>query len=67
MSNPSAISFLIVDDDEIDRMVLKRMINKCDFASCITEVTNGNSALEYLVENSNAEEAISSQVRGGVS
>lgn len=43
-------SILIVDDDEIDRYVLKRLIDKTELDVRIFEKTNGQEALAFFQE-----------------
>lgn len=46
----SVLPTLIIDDDEIDRYVLKRYLNKIDLDIKICEKVNGKEALEFLRE-----------------
>lgn len=41
-------SILLVDDDEVDRMTVKRALKKARFPVLLTEVENGRSALSAL-------------------
>jgi len=41
-------SILIVDDNETDRYLLKRVIHKLDIATEIFEAENGRTALDFL-------------------
>lgn len=41
-------SILIIDDDEMDRYLLKRMISKADIASEVFEQANGKNAISFL-------------------
>ena len=43
------LSILLVDDDEVDRMTVKRALKKAQFPASITEVTNGEEALAQLI------------------
>ncbi|MEL6931167.1 MAG: ATP-binding protein [Cyanobacteria bacterium J06600_6] len=42
------LSILLVDDDEVDRLTVKRALKKAKFSALITEVTNGEAALAEL-------------------
>lgn len=42
------LSILLVDDDQVDRLTVKRALKKAQFPALITEVTNGESALARL-------------------
>ena len=44
-------SILLVDDDEVDRLMVKRAFKKADFAALLTEVNNGAEALTKLTPN----------------
>ena len=46
-------SILLVDDDEVDRLTVKRALRKAQFSASITEVTNGQEALAKLTPNGN--------------
>jgi len=41
-------SIMIIDDDEVDRYLLKRTIKKLDVATEIFEAGNGKEALDFL-------------------
>ncbi len=41
-------SMMIIDDDEVDRYLLKRIINKNDLSTKIFEVSNGVEALDFF-------------------
>ena len=43
-------SVLIIDDDEVDRYALKRLIKKADIANQVFECENGKVALEFLTD-----------------
>ncbi len=44
------MNILIVDDDQIDRAHIKRMMRRIDSANCITEAEDVDSALSLLVK-----------------
>lgn len=44
------LSILLVDDDEVDRLTVKRALKKANFPALITEVTNGEAALARLTD-----------------
>lgn len=44
---------MMIDDDEVDRYLLKRMLDKLDLTNHIFEATNGQTALDYLTDNHN--------------
>ena len=46
-------SILLVDDDEVDRLTVKRALRKAHFSASITEVTNGKEALAKLISSGN--------------
>lgn len=48
MSLDKGISVLIVDDDEIDRMALKRALKETQFELSITDATDADMALEVM-------------------
>lgn len=41
-------SILLVDDDEVDRLMVKRALNKANFSAALTEVENGKKAIAKL-------------------
>ena len=43
-------SILLVDDDEVDRLIVKRALKKASFSAFLTEVENGEQALAKLQE-----------------
>ncbi|WP_227270790.1 response regulator [Roseobacter weihaiensis] len=45
-----SISVLIVDDNEMDRYLLRRNLAKCSFEIATFEVADGQSAIEYFEE-----------------
>lgn len=45
------INALIVDDNQIDRHILKRWLKKCSFETNVVEVSDGQFALDYFEEN----------------
>ena len=55
MAMPTDYSLLIVDDDELDRMMLKLLLKKCGVTAGIAEATDGINALDFLRENFAAE------------
>lgn len=52
MSN-NQFSILLVDDDEVDRMTVKRSLKKAVFPGIITEAKNGEEAIAKLQEKGN--------------
>lgn len=46
-------SILLIDDDEVDRLTVKRALKKANFSAFITEVVNGQEAIAKLVEGNN--------------
>jgi len=46
------LSILLVDDDEVDRLTVRRALKKAQFPASITEVTNGSEALAKLTKKS---------------
>lgn len=46
--NDEQYSILLVDDDEVDRAIVKRALKQASFAATITEVVNGESAIAQL-------------------
>lgn len=42
------VSIMIVDDEELDRYILKRQLSKSDIAGEVFEADNGQSALDFL-------------------
>ena len=47
------LSVLIVDDNESDRYLLKRYLNKLENIGPIFEANDGQSALDFFMENDN--------------
>ena len=45
-------SILLVDDDEVDRLTVKRALKKAHFSASVVEVTNGQEAISQLIQNS---------------
>ncbi|MGB5710736.1 MAG: hybrid sensor histidine kinase/response regulator, partial [Waterburya sp.] len=41
-------SILLVDDDEVDRLTVKRALKKANFSTWLTEVENGEEAISKL-------------------
>jgi len=48
-------SILLVDDDEVDRLTVKRALRKAKFSASIVEVTNGQEAISQLIKNSESQ------------
>ncbi|MCC0178276.1 response regulator [Waterburya agarophytonicola K14] len=48
MSSPKQFSILLVDDDEVDRMTVKRAFRKVRFPVQLTEASNGEEALAII-------------------
>ncbi len=46
--NEEQYSILLVDDDEVDRLTVKRAFKKANFSAILTEVQNGQEALANL-------------------
>jgi signal transduction histidine kinase len=46
-------SILLVDDDEVDRLTIKRALKKAQFSVRFTEVKNGEKAIAELIAQSN--------------
>lgn len=46
-------SILLIDDDEVDRLTVKRALKKANFSAFITEAVNGQEAIAKLVEGNN--------------
>ena len=46
--NEGKYSILLVDDDEVDRMTVKRALKKADFPANVTEIKNGKDAIAKL-------------------
>ncbi|MDQ6531947.1 response regulator [Flavobacterium sp. LHD-85] len=44
---------MIIDNDQIDRFILKHLISKNKFSDIILEYDDANKALDYLIENQN--------------
>ena len=42
----NTVKILLVDDDDIDRMMIVRMLESCDFDSKISEESSAESAIE---------------------
>lgn len=49
--NNTEYSVMIIDDDEIDRYLLKRKLKELELEFQIVEKTNGQEALDFFVEN----------------
>jgi signal transduction histidine kinase len=47
-------SILLIDDDEVDRLTVKRALKKANFAALITEAVNGQEAIAQLVKGNNS-------------
>ena len=60
-------SILLVDDDEVDRLTVKRALRKAHFSASITEVTNGQEALAKLTPNGASQADISFATKGNSS
>ena len=52
MSEPK-YSILLVDDDEVDRLTVKRALKKARFLTSLTEVDNGQKAIASLKVRTN--------------
>ncbi len=48
MNNFESVTFLLVDDDEVDREVVRRMFSQLKLANRIVEAGNGKDALNIL-------------------
>ena len=46
-------SILLIDDDEVDRMTVKRSLKKTGFSAFLTEVDNGKEAITELQKHKN--------------
>jgi signal transduction histidine kinase len=46
-------SILLIDDDEVDRLTVKRALKKANFSVFITEAVNGQEAIAKLVKGNN--------------
>ena len=42
------LNTLIVDDNEVDRYLLKRWLKACSFEAVVSEAVNGENAIEYF-------------------
>jgi CheY-like chemotaxis protein len=51
-------SALLIDDNEIDNFINKKLLQKTQFSQDIVEVFSGIKALEYLKENMHAPEKL---------
>ncbi|MEY2832006.1 MAG: hypothetical protein RLZZ574_1264 [Cyanobacteriota bacterium] len=47
-------SILLIDDDEVDRLTVKRALKKANFSAFITEAVNGQEAIAKLVKGNNS-------------
>ena len=47
---------LLIDDDEVDRLTVKRALKKAKFPALITEAMNGQEAIAKLVKKNNKSE-----------
>ena len=43
-------SILLIDDDEVDRLTVKRALKKANFSAFITEAVNGQEAIAKLIQ-----------------
>jgi signal transduction histidine kinase len=43
-------SILLIDDDEVDRLTVKRALKKANFSALITEAVNGQEAIAKLIQ-----------------
>lgn len=43
-------SILLIDDDEVDRLTVKRALKKANFSAFITEAVNGQEAISKLIQ-----------------
>jgi signal transduction histidine kinase len=46
-------SILLIDDDEVDRLTVKRALKKANFSALITEAVSGQEAIAKLVKRNN--------------
>ena len=46
--NQEQFSILLVDDDEVDRMMVRRTLKKANFLASLTEAKNGKEAIAEL-------------------
>ena len=58
MANSQINSVLLVDDNETDNFISKRIIELSKFSSNITVKNSGKSALEYLAQHENQPELL---------
>jgi CheY-like chemotaxis protein len=49
---------LLVEDDTVDAMTVKRALNDIHVTNALVRVTNGEQALEYLQDKANAEPCV---------
>jgi signal transduction histidine kinase len=47
-------SILLIDDDEVDRLTVKKALKKANFSAFITEAVNGQEAIAKLVKEDNS-------------
>ena len=52
MMSEEQFSILLVDDDEVDRMIVRRALKKAGFPAQLTEVQNGKEAIAKLQQGS---------------
>lgn len=51
-SSPDTLNVLVVDDDKVDRMSLKRVLKDSDYETTLSEAANADAALEMIANAS---------------